>query len=127
MLDIALKKNDKQANLLIITLSVVVFVAVAFLKYVKFPGLTLGFNAHILALVNAVINGTVSVLLVAALLAVKQKKYAMHRNIMFTAMALSALFLVSYIGHHLLAPETPYGNPDSAARVFYFTILITHI
>ena len=65
MLTPSFKKNDKQAKLLIWTVSFVVFAAVAFLVNFKlFKGVDLGFNVHVLALCNAVINGTVSVLLV---------------------------------------------------------------
>jgi len=124
----ALQKNDKQANILIWTVSFVVFAAVAFLTNFKpLEGLNLGFNVHILALVNAVINGTVSVLLVLALLAVKNKRYMLHKNLMLTAIVLSSLFLVSYIGHHLLSGETKYGGLHDGLYYFYLFILITHI
>ncbi len=128
MLTPILKKNDRQANLLIWIVSCVVFVAVAFLTNFKpLKDLNLGFNVHILALVNAVINGTVSVLLVWALIAVKNKKFELHKNIMLLAISLSSLFLVSYIGHHLLSGETKYGGAHDGKFYFYLFILITHI
>jgi len=123
-----LKKNDKQANILIWAVSFVVFGAVAFLTNFKpLTGLNLGFNVHVLALFNAIINGTVSVLLVCALLAVKSKQYILHKRLMLTAIVLSSLFLVSYIGHHLLASETKYGGAHDWMYTFYLFILITHI
>lgn len=128
MLAPALKKNDKNATLLIITVSFVVFGAVVFLTNFKpFDKLNIGFNVHILALFNAIINGTVSILLVCALLAVKSKKYLLHKRLMLTAIVLSVLFLVSYIGHHLLAPETRYGGEHNWLFFVYLFILITHI
>ncbi len=128
MLTPVLKKNDKQANLLIWIVSLVVFAAVCFLTNVKvLTGLNLGFNVHILALCNAIINGTVSVLLIWALFAVKNKNYALHKSLMFVAIFLSVLFLVTYIGHHLLANETKFGGPHDAFYFFYLFILITHI
>jgi len=54
----------------------------------------------------------VAILLVGGLFAVKQKKYALHKKIMITAILLSVLFLVSYIGHHLLAGDTRYGDSN---------------
>ena len=139
MLEPILQKNDKQAKLLIGVFSVVVFVAVSFLT--KFTiTVELPFNKHIFALANAIINAAVAVLLVAALVAVKQKKYALHKNIMLTALFLSVLFLVSYIAHHLLAGETKFGDTDHDGivsiaeqavvgnlRAFYFILLFTHI
>ncbi len=128
MLTPTLKKNDKQARLLIWTVSFVVFAAVAFLVNFKlFKGVDLGFNVHLLALFNAVINGTVSVLLVWALIAVKNKQFLLHKRLMITAIILSVLFLVSYIGHHLLADETKYGGAHDTQFYIYLFILITHI
>jgi putative membrane protein len=109
-------------------ISLVIFAAVVFLTNFKpLEKLDLGFNVHLLALFNAVINGTVSVLLVWAFIAVKNKKYVLHKNIMLTAIVLSVLFLVSYIGHHLLAPETKYGGTHDWLFFVYLFILITHI
>lgn len=128
MLQPALKPNDKQANILIWTVSIVVFVAVAFLANFKpLAGLDLGFNVHIFALINAIINSMVSVLLVWALVAVKKKQYELHKKLMFAAIVLSSLFLVSYIGHHLLAGETKYGGEHNGLYYAYLIILITHI
>jgi putative membrane protein len=128
MLAPVLKKNDKNATLLIITVSVVVFGAVTFLTNFKpLEGVNFGFNVHILALFNAVINGTVSILLVWALAAVRNKNYELHKKLMLTAIVLSVLFLVSYIGHHLMAPETKYGGAHNALFFVYLFILITHI
>lgn len=125
MLTPAIKKNDKQAKLLILTVSFVVFAAVALLKQFKIS-LDLGFNVHIFALFNAIVNSIVSVLLVWALVAIKQKNYARHKNLMLVAMLLSVLFLVSYIAHHLLAGETKFGG-EGAMRGIYYFILATHI
>ncbi|MBN9484155.1 MAG: hypothetical protein BGO70_11710 [Bacteroidetes bacterium 43-93] len=128
MLTPALKKNDKQARLLILTFSFVVFAIVVSLGYPKFQlkDVDLGFNKHIFATFNAVINSTVSVLLVLALAAVRKRKFLLHKRLMLTAMVLSILFLVSYIAHHLLAGDTKFGGVG-AIRYFYFTLLATHI
>jgi Predicted membrane protein len=125
MLSPVLKKNDKQARLLIYTVSFVVFAAVVILSRVKLE-VDLGFDVHVFALVNAVINSAVSILLVLGLAAVKNKNYVRHKNLMMGAIILSVLFLVSYIAHHLLAGDTVYGGVG-AIRYVYFFILITHI
>ncbi|MBL7684202.1 MAG: DUF420 domain-containing protein [Flavipsychrobacter sp.] len=125
MLTPVLKKNDKQARLLILTVSFVVFAAVVILSRVKLEA-DLGFDIHIFALINAIINSTVSILLVAGLMAVKQKNYVRHKNIMMSAIVLSVLFLVSYIAHHLLSGDTKFGG-EGTIRLVYFIILITHI
>jgi len=139
MLAPIIQKNDKQAKLLIGIFSVVVLVAVTLLR--KFTLVVeLPFDKHIFALVNALLNATVAILLVVALVAVKQQKYVAHKNIMLTALLLSVLFLVSYIAHHLFAGETKFGDTDhdglvsiaelavvGNTRAFYFILLATHI
>lgn len=125
MLEPVIKKNDGQAKWLIGILSFVVFAAVVVLSRVKLE-LNLGFNVHIFAAINAVINSIVSVLLILALVAVKSGNYERHKNIMFTAIILSTLFLISYIAHHLLSGETKFGG-HGVIRYFYFFILATHI
>ncbi len=125
MITPALKKNDKQARLFIITVSLVVFAAVVFLSRFTLE-VDLGFNVHVFALINAVINSAVSVLLVWALIAVKGKNYELHKKLMLGAMVLSILFLVSYICHHLFAGETKFGGSGTIKGVYYF-ILLTHI
>jgi putative membrane protein len=139
MLNPVFQKNDKQAKLLIGIFSVVVFIAVTFLS--KFTlEVSLPFDKHIFALINALLNTAVCVLLVAALFAVKNKNYALHKNLMLLAMLLSVLFLVTYIAHHLFAGEARFGDAnfdgvvstEEAAlagntRPFYLVLLSTHI
>jgi putative membrane protein len=99
-----------------------------------------GFDVHLFAKVNALINSCVALLLVIALIAVKMKNYVLHRNLMMTAMVLSVLFLVSYIGHHLFAGETRFGDVNhdgmvtdmekaavGSSRMIYYILLGTHI
>jgi putative membrane protein len=139
MLSPSIQKNDKKAKLLIGIFSVIVFVAVTFLS--KFTlEVDLPFDKHIFALINALLNTTVCILLVAALVAVKSKKFKLHKNLMLLAMTLSVLFLVTYIAHHLFAGEARFGdtnfdgNVDVAelavignSRAFYLILLTTHI
>jgi putative membrane protein len=134
-----LQRNDKKAKIFIWTVSIVVFIAVAFLAETKL-NIHLSFNPHVFAAFNAVINSIVAVLLIAALLAVKAKRFYLHKRIMLTAIFLSVLFLISYICHHLLSGETKYGdlNHDGilsadekslagTTRYIYYFILATHI
>lgn len=121
----SIKKNDKQARLFILTASFVVFAAVVILSRYKL-NVDLGFNVHYFALINAVINTMVTLLLIAALIAVKTKRYLLHKRLMLTAIMLSSVFLVSYIAHHLLAGETKFGG-HGTIRYVYYIILATHI
>jgi putative membrane protein len=139
MLAPVIQKNDRKAKIIILSLSVVVFLLVASLNRFKL-NVDLGFNPHLFAKFNAVINATVAFLLITALVAVKNKNYKMHKNIMLLAMVLSTLFLVSYILHHGLAGDTMFGDSNHDAklddaekalvggsRTIYLLILLTHI
>jgi putative membrane protein len=134
-----LKKDDRQARILIWLVSIIVFTGIAFLSGAKL-NIPINFDPHIFAAFNAVINSFVAILLVLALIAVKSKKYVLHKRIMLTAIILSVLFLISYVCHHLLSGETKFGdlNHDGivsldektlagSLRYIYYFILLTHI
>jgi putative membrane protein len=109
MLHAVWQKNDRKARWVILVFSAIVFSAIMLLSRVKW-NVNLGFDVHLFAKANALINTVVAVLLIVALIAVKAKNYVLHRNIMLTAMFLSVLFLLSYICHHLFAGETRFGD-----------------
>jgi len=141
MLQATLTKNDSKAKWLIGIVSVIVYCTVTVLgKYNLAGKVTLPFDVHIFALINACLNGCVAFLLVLGLVTVKQKKYQLHKSIMLLALLLSVLFLVSYICHHLFAGETVFGEIDGikglsesemaavgSTRSIYLLILLTHI
>jgi putative membrane protein len=122
----SIQKNDRLAYILIFAVSIVVFVAVAFLSRSVELKLNLGFDKHIFARINALINTFVALLLLGALYAAKNKRFRTHKKLMLWAIVLSGLFLVSYICHHLFSGETPYGG-TGLEKLVYFFILITHI
>lgn len=136
---LTLTKNDKKARIIIFTFSIVVFILISALGKYKL-NVDLGFDEHIFAKANAVINSIVAVLLLAGLFSAKTKRFTTHRNIMLTAMGLSVLFLLSYVLHHLLAGEARFGDVNhdgivskaekiaaGSIRYFYFVLLSTHI
>ncbi len=134
-----IKKNDRQARIFIWSVSIIAFLGIAFLSGAKL-NIPVNFDPHIFAAFNAVINSIVAILLVLALIAVKSKRYVLHKRIMLTAIILSVLFLISYVCHHLLSGETKFGdmnhdgivsldekNLAGSLRYIYYFILITHI
>jgi putative membrane protein len=120
-----LKTDQKTARLLIWVVSGIVFGVVAALSRIQVPAPT-GLDVHIFAKANAVINSLVSLLLIAGLVTAKSGRWQLHRRVMLAAMCLSAIFLVSYILHHLFAGDTKFGGQGWIRPVYYF-ILITHI
>jgi putative membrane protein len=123
-----LKKNDKLAYTLTFIVSAVVFVAVVILGRIELE-LNLGFDKHIFAKLNAIINTFVALLLLSGLWAAKDKRYDVHKKLMLWAIGLSVLFLLSYICHHLFAGSTTYGDETTGglSRILYKLILFTHI
>ena len=109
MLQPVWRRNDSKAKKLIWTFSIFVFVAITALSRVKLE-VDLGFDLHLFAKINAILNTCVAILLIAALAAVKARKYEAHKRMMITAMLLSILFLISYICHHLFTGETRFGG-----------------
>ncbi len=102
--------------------------------------IALPFNVHVFATVNAIVNSCVALLLIAGIVTVKNKNYLTHKKIMLAAIALSLVFLISYICHHLLAGDTKYGdlNHDGiltidekmlagSTRFIYYALLLLHI
>ena len=125
LLEPVFQKNDRKASIRIWIFSAVIFLAIATMGAVHLE-VDPGFNVHIFAKINAIINSTVTLLLIAALVAVKQRKLQLHKRLMLVAMVLSVLFLLSYVCHHLFAGDTKYGG-EGPLRYVYFFILITHI
>lgn len=138
-MNLTITKNDKKARTVIFIFSAIVFIAVSILGKYKL-NIHPAFDEHIFAKINAVINSIVTVLLMAGFYCAKTKRYTNHKYIMLTAMALSVLFLVSYILHHLLAGEAKFGdlNHDGmvseaeklsagSVRYVYYVLLGTHI
>lgn len=139
MLPPVIQKNDKKARFLILLFSAIVFIVIVILGRVQLK-IDTGFDVHLFAKINAVINSAVALLLIAALFSVKSGRYLLHRNLMIAAMLLSILFLLSYIAHHLLAGDTRFGdiNHDGivtelekqaagSQRIIYYILLGTHI
>lgn len=83
---------------------------------------------------TAVLNTTAAVVLIAGLIRIRQGSVRRHKNLMLTALAISAVFLLLYLLHKVALYQTT-GEPNKrfpadaapAARVTYFSILISHL
>ena len=79
-----------------------------------------------LPLFNACVNGGVFLILISALVAIKKGKRQLHMKLMYSALILSVIFLISYVLHHATHDTVSYGGEGLLRYVYYF-ILITHI
>lgn len=114
-------------NKWILILSIAIPVAVAVLFKVKLKDF--GFSVEPLSFlppIYATTNGITAVLLVAAVIAIKNGKRKVHENLMKTAIALSVAFLVMYVAYHMTADSTKFGGEGIIKYAYYF-ILISHI
>lgn len=120
-------KQDKLVFNVVMILSAVVLIAVIVLNQKILPRPSvLPTWATLLPKLNALINGTCSILLLVSLYFIKQKNIKAHKAVNLTAFVLSALFLVSYITYHWVANETSFPT-DNPYRTLYLVILISHI
>ncbi|MES2417224.1 MAG: DUF420 domain-containing protein [Bacteroidota bacterium] len=114
---------EKKYKKWIILLSVLIPIAVAVLFVVKIP------NAKPLPFlppIYASINGLTAILLVIAVISIKNGKIALHQNLMKSAIACSLLFLGMYIAYHMTTPSTKFGGEGNIKYIYYF-VLLTHI
>ena len=75
--------------------------------------------------INATLNGTSAVLLVAGRVLIARGKMAAHRAVMLTAVATSSVFLISYLCYHYHVGSVHFRG-TGWSRPVYFTILISH-
>ena len=117
------KKQQDNLNTIISVISIALPLVVVILFGVKIE-LDLPFSVHILPMVNAIINGLTSMLLIAALLAVKQKNIKVHKTLIYVSMSLSLAFLLIYVFYHIVTDSTKY---DGNMGYIYYPLLLSHI
>lgn len=117
--------TQKEKNYKIITwiLSIAVPVVVAILFRVRIPNVE---PLDYLPPVYATINGVTAILLVLAVLQIRNGNRFLHEVFMKSSILLSLLFLVMYVAYHMTSDPTPYGGEGPMKYIYYF-ILITHI
>jgi putative membrane protein len=121
-------KNQTLTNRLILAVSLLIPVVVSALRYIPHPVFDDATRQalYTLPMINATLNGTAFIVLLAALIAIKSKNIALHKRLTSIALTLSVLFLVSYVVFHYTTPSTPFGGQGSV-RTLYFIILISHV
>ena len=110
----------------IIAAAIAITVVVAVLAFAPRLEFLDGFNVYLLPLFNAIINGSTFLVLLMALFAIKRKNITLHRRLMTAAIALSLVFLLSYVLFHASTEQTKFGG-EGSIRTIYFIILVTHI
>ncbi|RUT70900.1 DUF420 domain-containing protein [Flavobacterium cupreum] len=118
---------EKKFSKFIIAVSIVIPLVVAILFGVKLKDLGIQVEPlSFLPPIYATTNGITAVVLVWAVLAIKNGKRKLHERLMTFAIALSVAFLVMYVAYHMTSDSTKFGG-EGVIRYVYFFILITHI
>ncbi len=115
-------KDAKAYNKWIIALSIVIPVVVAILFRVKIDAELPIFLPPIYATINAI----TALILIAAFIAIKNKKIKLHERLMKFAILLSVVFLVMYVAYHMTSESTSFGGEGTIKYVYLF-ILLSHI
>ncbi|MEZ2337563.1 DUF420 domain-containing protein [Mucilaginibacter sp. RCC_168] len=124
----------------VITIVVIALVVLLNRHLIPGPAVAPSFTPY-LPMLNAVLNGTCTILLLVSLYFIRQGNIQVHKNLNILTFSLSALFLISYVlFHYLMRNEILYGDingdgllsdSERAAaggmRTLYLCILTPHI
>lgn len=75
---------------------------------------------------QAIMNTLAAALLAVGYVYIRQRRRVAHRNCMIATLAVSAIFLVSYLIYHARVGYMPFAG-EGWIRPVYFSLLISHI
>ncbi len=116
-----IRTKQNKFKLLANIVSIAIPIVVALLFGIKLPNVE---PLTLLPPIYASINAITSLLLILALIAIKNSKIALHRILMKTSIFCSVLFLLMYVAYHITSTPTKYGGN---MVITYRIILISHI
>ena len=132
--------KNKNLNLPIAIVSILIPVVVAVLFVLPKPDIAINFDVRVMPFFHAVLNSATAVLLLASLYFIKNGHTKAHKWTNITAVILSVCFLLSYVTYHFLTESTKFGdiNHDQVVdaseiavlggiRYLYYFLLLTHI
>jgi len=119
-------RNQKLVFALISVISLVIFTFLIWIIYFKGKTAASSEAVGFLPALNALLNSLSAISLVLGWRAIKGGKQIVHKRLMLSALAFSALFLISYVIYHNLHGDTPFPGAG-LIRPVYFFILISHI
>ncbi len=135
------KQNDKTVFKIVLFVTALICIVVVVLnqKLIPVPNSFPNF-IYKLPKLNAFLNGSCSILLIASLWAIKKRNIELHKKLNLTAFLLSSIFLLSYVTAHYFIPDTMFGDLNhnhvleneeltavSGIRGIYLVILLSHI
>ncbi len=131
------KALEKKLNILSVVISIVVLALVGMMRRIK---IETAIDFSFLPPFHSSLNALAAVALIAALYFIKNKNMKAHRNSIYLAMALSAMFLLSYVVYHFTNEAVMFGDADfngevspaekaaiGGKRTIYLILLATHV
>ncbi len=132
---------EKKFSKFIIAVSIIIPVVVGILFGIKLKDFGIDVEPlSFLPPIYATTNGITAIVLVWAVISIKNGKRKLHEQLMTFAIMLSVAFLVMYVAYHMTADSTKFGdlNHDGvldlaettkigSLRLVYFVILVSHI
>ncbi len=83
-------------------------------------------TAAVLPHVNAVLNAVSTILLIIGFAMIRSGRRETHRKVMLSALAVSAVFLISYLTYHFTAPIFVFPG-TGWTKPAYYAMLISHV
>ena len=130
---------EKKLNVGAWIISGAVLTLVVLMRQVKLPGFE-SVDFSFLPPFHATLNALTAVVLIGALIAIKNKNVVLHQRLIYVALSMSVLFLLSYVAYHFTTPDTLYGDVNhdgllsaseleavSGSRGWYLLLLLSHI
>ena len=117
---------DRRFFLFNAVVSAAALALLGYLLLLRQGAVTTGADVSFLPGVNASLNALAATLLLLGYVAIRRRKWRVHRFFMVAAFATSSLFLVSYLVYHAVHGDTRYRG-TGALRALYFSVLASHV
>jgi putative membrane protein len=119
--------KEKIYNKWIVVLAIIIPLVVAVLSRIKLQDFGIEVEPlTFLPPIYATINGLTALVLIIAVVAIKNKNRKLHERLMKFAILLSVTFLVMYVAYHMTSDSTKFRG-EGFIKYIYFFILVTHI
>lgn len=119
--------STKTINIVIAIISIAVPALVIAMLKIAPPDISANTDLSIFPKFNAFVNSGTTLCLLIGLFFIKNKNSKAHRFAMLSALALSCIFLTSYVIYHTLNAEDSKFLGVGSIRYVYFFILLSHI
>jgi putative membrane protein len=116
-------KLASKLNKYAVVVSAAVLILVASMRQIE---VNLGIDFSFLPIIYSITNALAAVFLIRAIMFIRQKRIAEHKQMIIIALSLSAAFLLMYVLYHITTKPVEYCGQGMIRNV-YFALLISHV